>query len=220
MSNLNSDPGRPGYSGYPQYGQPQYGQPPMSPSVSPQTLPRPWYPYASWWCRVNAYLTDVILAVVPAVIVASVGLVIATEPTRVAREQFGPSAEAEPNSLGLMIAVLGFFVYLAIAVSNQVILQGRTGQSLGKKWVGIAVIEEATARPLGPSLALARWGAQLAINVVGNYCLLGIPGLLNSLWPLWDAKHQTWHDKVVHSVVVRIRTGEGGACVRFGHLSG
>ncbi|MEU2032638.1 RDD family protein [Nocardia amamiensis] len=180
-------------------------QPPMSPSVSPQTLPRPGYPYASWWSRVGAYLIDVILAAVPAMIVASVGLIIAAEPTRVAREQFGPSAEAEPNWLGLMIAVLGFFLYVAIAVSNQVIRQGRTGQSLGKKWVGIAVIGAATGRPLGPSLALVRWGAQLAIRVVGRYLLLGIPGLLDSLWPLWDAKHQTWHDKLVQSVVVRIR---------------
>ncbi|MEV0299370.1 RDD family protein [Nocardia sp. NPDC050710] len=204
MSNLNSDPGQPGYSGYPQYGQPQY--PPMSPSVSLQTLPRPVYPYASWWSRVGAYLTDVILAWVPAMIVVSVGLVIATEPTTAAREQYGPSAEAEPNGLGLMIAVLGLFIYLAITVSNQVILQGRTGQSLGKKWLRIAVIDEATGRPLGPPLALARWGTQLTINLVGNNCLLFIPSLLNSLWPLWDAKHQTWHDKVVHSVVVRIRS--------------
>lgn len=180
-----------------------HGQP-MSPAVPPQTIPRREYPYASWWSRVGAYLIDVILAVVPAMIVASIGLVIATEPTRVAREQFGPSAEAEPNWLGLMIAVLGFFIYLAVAVSNQVILQGRTGQSLGKKWLGIAVIEEATGRPLGPSLALARWGVQLTINLVGKYLLLGIPGLLDSLWPLWDAKNQTWHDKAVRSVVVRI----------------
>lgn len=176
----------------------------MSPSVWPQPLPRRDYPYASWWSRVGAYLTDVTLAVVPTVIVAGVGLAIATEPTRAAREQYGPSAEAEPNWLGLVIAGLGVFIYFAIAVSNQVILQGRTGQSLGKKWVRIAVIEEATGRPLGPSLALARWCAQLAINVVGNNCLFCIPGLLNGLWPLWDAKHQTWHDKVVHSVVVRI----------------
>ncbi|WP_433724416.1 RDD family protein [Nocardia sp. CA-129566] len=215
MSNLNSDPGRPGYYGYP-----QYGQPPMSPSVWPQTLPRREYPYASWWSRVGAYCTDVVVAVVPAVIVAGVGLVIATEPTRAAREEFGPSAEAELNWLGVVIAVLGLFIYLAIAVSNQVIAQGRTGQSLGKKWLRIAVIEEATGRPLGPSLALARWGAQLTINIVGNYWLLGIPGLLNSLWPLWDVKHQTWHDKVVHSVVVRIRAREGGAFVRSGDYSG
>lgn len=170
---------------------------PMPPSASPQTLPRPGYPYASWWRRGGAYLIDIFLAGVPFVFVVSVGLVI-----------------AEYHWLGAVIAVLGFFVYLTIAVSNQVILQGKTGQSLGKKCFGIAVIGETTGRPLGQSRALARWGVQLAINLVGR-CLpllplpLNVPGLLNSLWPLWDAKNQTWHDKVVQSIVVRIRPDRG-----------
>ncbi|WP_433192069.1 RDD family protein [Nocardia sp. CA-107356] len=59
-------------------------------------------------------------------------------------------------------------------MSNQVVRQGRTGQSLGKKWVGIAVIEESIGRPLGPSLALARWGVQLTINLVVSP--VGYPG--------------------------------------------
>ncbi|MGW6422363.1 RDD family protein [Nocardia sp. NPDC055053] len=172
--------------------------------ASPQYPPRRRYPYASWWSRVGAYLIDYLLAVVPTVIAVCVGLVIATEPTRSARQQFGSSAEAAPNVLGLVIAVFGFFVYLAVAVSNQVVLQGRTGQSLGKKCVGIAVLAEATGWPLGVSSALVRWGTQLTIHVVGNHLLLGIPGLLNSLWPLWDSNNQTWHDKAVQSVVVRI----------------
>lgn len=32
--------------------------------------------------------------------------------------------------------------------------------------------------------------------------LLGIPWLLDVLWPLWDPAHQAWHDKVTGSVVV------------------
>jgi uncharacterized RDD family membrane protein YckC len=31
-----------------------------------------------------------------------------------------------------------------------------------------------------------------------------IPLILDYLWPLWDAKHQAWHDKVAASVVVRV----------------
>ena len=31
-----------------------------------------------------------------------------------------------------------------------------------------------------------------------------LPLILDSLWPLWDAKHQSWHDKVAASVVVRV----------------
>jgi uncharacterized RDD family membrane protein YckC len=34
--------------------------------------------------------------------------------------------------------------------------------------------------------------------------VLIIPGLLDVLWPMWDRKHQTLHDKLVGSVVVQI----------------
>ncbi len=171
-------------------------QPPMAPSVSPRTLPRPGYPYASWWSRAGAHLIDRILAVVPAM----VGRDCRARDRRRADE----GGEGKVRSVRGSPAQLAgsddrgarFFFYFVIAISNQVIPQGRTGQSLGKTWVGIAVIGEATGRPLGPSVALVRWGAQMVIRVVGKYLLLGIPGLLDSLWPLWDARHQSWHDKV------------------------
>lgn len=193
---------------YPQYGQQPYEYPSMPPYVAPQALPtQPAYPYASWWSRVGAYLTHVALALVPGTIVATVGLVIATRADQGSKGTVRPLRGSRPNWLGVVTAVLGLLFVLAVAVWNQVIRQGKTGQSLGKHSVGIAVIQEATGRPLGPGAALGRWAAQMAINVVGNNLLMGIPGLLNSLWPLWGAKHQTWHDKVVQSVVVgRSRT--------------
>lgn len=33
--------------------------------------------------------------------------------------------------------------------------------------------------------------------------ILGQACFLNYLWPLWDKKHQTWHDMIVSSVVVK-----------------
>jgi len=35
--------------------------------------------------------------------------------------------------------------------------------------------------------------------------LLVIPYVIDNLSPLWDARHQAWHDKVVNSVVVEVR---------------
>lgn len=32
--------------------------------------------------------------------------------------------------------------------------------------------------------------------------LLLVPGLLDVLWPLWDGKRQTLHDKIAGTVVV------------------
>ena len=37
------------------------------------------------------------------------------------------------------------------------------------------------------------------------FILLGVIWLLDMLFPLWDAKRQTLHDKVAGSVVVRLR---------------
>ncbi|MFE3442469.1 RDD family protein [Nocardia sp. NPDC059180] len=215
MSNPNSDPQRWGYREHPvSYGQPypqqSYGQPYAYPSgppgMAPSALPAPpAYAYASWWSRVVAYLIDAMLAVVPGVIILSIGLIIATAPTRAAREQYGPTADADPNGAGILIAVVGGLTLLAVIVWNQVIRQGRTGQSLGKKLLGIAVILEATGRPMGWRIALGRWVVQMLLYNAGFCLVFGILGLLDSLWPLWDAKHQTWHDKVVNSVVVRAR---------------
>ena len=35
--------------------------------------------------------------------------------------------------------------------------------------------------------------------------VLGLPWLLDMLWPLWDARNQTLHDKVAKTVVIRAR---------------
>ena len=49
-----------------------------------------------------------------------------------------------------------------------------------------------------PSAAGAAVGRYLfAAFISGNFLLLGY------LWSLWDDRKQTWHDKVVSSVVVK-----------------
>jgi uncharacterized RDD family membrane protein YckC len=34
--------------------------------------------------------------------------------------------------------------------------------------------------------------------------ILYMPALLDYLWPLWDKRHQTLHDKVANGIVVRV----------------
>ena len=45
-------------------------------------------------------------------------------------------------------------------------------------------------------MGLLRW---LVDSILGTISILQ---LLNYLWPLWDARRQTWADKVVGSVVL------------------
>src|SRR4051812_6148494 len=95
--------------------------------------------------------------------------------------------------------LIGFFVNL--------FLMGREGEkngmTLGKQVCGIRVIK-ADGTPVTAGFAalreiVVRW---LLFGIVGSF-FLGLPGLLDVLWPLWDDKNQALHDKVVSSYVVR-----------------
>lgn len=71
---------------------------------------------------------------------------------------------------------------------------GKTGQTWGRKIVGVKVVREQDGAPLGVGLA---FGRTVLEQILGQLCLL------NYLWMLWDAEKQTWHDKIVHSVVIK-----------------
>ena len=73
-------------------------------------------------------------------------------------------------------------------------LEGRRGQSLGKKIVDIKTVDIATNGYIGPGRAIGRYFGRI---------ISAIPCLLGYFWMLWDDKNQTWHDKMVTSVVVR-----------------
>jgi len=60
--------------------------------------------------------------------------------------------------------------------------------------VGIRVVRQNSNEPLGVGLALGRY---LLESILGQLCLL------NYLWMLWDKDNQTWHDKIVHTIVVQ-----------------
>jgi uncharacterized RDD family membrane protein YckC len=64
--------------------------------------------------------------------------------------------------------------------------------------LGIMVVHEETGQLIGGPAGLLRWFVGFVISLV----TLGIGGLVDSLWPLWDKRSQTLHDKVVHTVVV------------------
>ena len=81
---------------------------------------------------------------------------------------------------------------LGLTIWNRWIRAGRTGQSWGKKVVGIRLVREADGQPIGAGLAFVR---DLA-HVVDGFFYLGY------LWPLWDPKRQTFADKICSTVVL------------------
>jgi uncharacterized RDD family membrane protein YckC len=137
---------------------------------------------AGWPIRVGASLLDGLIAAIPAIIGGVAALVIDGD-----QDQLGAGG-------GLAFA-LGYLCSFAIAVWNRVVQQGRTGQSFGKKVTGLKVVHAETGQLIGIGSTLGREFCAVLFN---NICTL------NVLWPLWDSKQQTWHDKVVNDVVIRL----------------
>ncbi len=79
-------------------------------------------------------------------------------------------------------------------------LNGSTGQSIGKKVIGLKVVGEQTGQVIGGGQGVLRWGISAAMGLIP--CLGWIVVLVNLLFPLWDAKKQTLHDKAVKSLVI------------------
>lgn len=65
--------------------------------------------------------------------------------------------------------------------------EGSSGQTPGKKALGVKVLKEATGQPLGFGMTFVRY---LCRYLNGLLCGIGW------LWPLWDDKSQTFADKL------------------------
>jgi uncharacterized RDD family membrane protein YckC len=100
---------------------------------------------------------------------------------------------------GILYAInkpLGSIVYLAAFAwaLYQAYQGGETGQSMGKKMAGTRLAREADGQNIGGGLGIGR----AFVHIVD-----GIPCYLGYLWPLWDAKKQTFADKILHTVVIK-----------------
>ena len=132
------------------------------------------YELASWARRVGGYLVDVIVLML-ALIVVGIGFAIS-------------------DALGVILVVLwvgAFFLGYWVLLEG-----GESGQTFGKRAVGIRVRAESGGRA-GYGKALMR---NLVARVIG---LFPFVGLIDVLWPLWDDKNQCLHDKAASTIVVR-----------------
>lgn len=88
-------------------------------------------------------------------------------------------------ALGLILTIT-YFTYFE---------GGLTGQTFGKKAMGIRVIDFSTGGPIGYGRAFIRYIGRI---VSGLIIYIGY------LWMLWDKEKQTWHDKFAGDVVVPV----------------
>ena len=167
----------PAYGQQPGYGQPAYGQPGYG---QPAGYGAPAGNYASWIQRVGAYLIDglvVMIGYIPAIIGGAIS-----------------GAQSDGTSLiGTLLTLIGVVAAIAIFVWNTCMKGGNTGYSIGKGALGIKLISESTGQPIGAGMAFLRY----LCHIVD-----ALPCYLGYLWPLWDAKRQTFADKIIKTVVI------------------
>jgi uncharacterized RDD family membrane protein YckC len=158
-------------------GAPDPGSGPQSPATGGPQAPPPAYsggqmqqqqaavgPRAGFWQRFGAALLDgIMLGIVNAILTGVF--------------------KGAGYAIGILISV-AYFTYFE---------GGATGQTVGKRALGIRVIGFEDGAPLGYGRGFIRW--------ISRY-LSAIPLFLGYFWMLWDPQKQTWHDKLSTAVVV------------------
>jgi uncharacterized RDD family membrane protein YckC len=94
-------------------------------------------------------------------------------------------------------AVVAYLVLLVFGIWNSGYLQGTTGQSLGRRVARTKLVTIETGQPVGFGRAVVR-----------QICH-GLEFGIGDLWPLWDGQRQTFADKIVGAVVLRVGSPVG-----------
>jgi uncharacterized RDD family membrane protein YckC len=123
--------------------------------------------YANWAQRVGAYLIDY----APIFVLLVIDIAVHNVP------------------LGFLISLISLGIWLY----NRWLQAGKTGQSWGKKALGLKLVSESTGEPIGPGMAFARDICHILDSLA---CFIGW------LFPLWDAKRQTFADKIISTIVI------------------
>jgi uncharacterized RDD family membrane protein YckC len=95
--------------------------------------------------------------------------------------------------------MFGYFVWIAVAIAYFGVMNGgERGQTVGKRVMKIQTRSDSTGGPIGVGRGLLRY----FVVVLFSMFSCSVVALLDGLWPLWDPKRQTLHDKIAGSVVI------------------
>jgi uncharacterized RDD family membrane protein YckC len=136
---------------------------------------------AEWWRRVVAIIIDGILV---AIVAGILGAILGVD----RNSMFDLDPGYQVVSLAVGLAYFGM------------LNGGESGQTLGKMALGIRVRSADDGGPIGYGRGVAR---QFVVWLLG--LPFGILALIDGLWPLWDARRQSWHDKAINSIVVKTK---------------
>ena len=110
----------------------------------------------------------------------------------------GPMALLRGQNLGLLmfLPLVQFLLQIMMTVYYYGIYQHNAGQTVGKKAMGIKVVDMVTGQT--PSV-----GKFLLRDMIGKI-LSSLILMIGYLMPLWDPKKQALHDKIAGTVVIKV----------------
>ena len=188
--------------------------PPPGPTPGWGAAPPPGYPtsypaqpaaggqLAGFGGRLGGSILDSILyGILAAVFAVPGGIMIATSFQDCVTVDLGdnqaeivcPPGSPKGGLLGGGIALIAVGVIIVAILYIRAL--GKTGQTWGRKLANVKVVGKTTGQPIGFGRALGR--TLFAQIISSSFCYLGY------LWMLWDKNKQTWHDKIVDTVVVK-----------------
>lgn len=147
--------------------------------------------YASYAQRVLGYLVDVALLLIPPMISGLMGI------------GFLFSDTARP--LGVVLLICSLFWFPVIWIYNEIIRQGKTGQTVGKSRLGTKLIKEQTGQPIGVGYAILRLFLMWLFGSLSG----GIYTIVDLIFPAFDKKRQRVTDKMLRTIVVTIEPKSG-----------
>ncbi|HEY5302797.1 MAG TPA: RDD family protein [Acidimicrobiales bacterium] len=139
---------------------------------------------AGWWSRVTATLIDALVLFVPTLILALL---------------LG-------NVLGVLASVAAQAIYMISMQTKP------DGQTLGNRAARTRVRDALTGQVITNGQGLVRWlviavySVASTLSTAGTTPLLAISllGLADCLYPLFNARKQTIHDRIARTIVVRV----------------
>jgi len=154
----------------------------------------PGWDYATWGTRAIGYIVDALLVGVG---MAVLYLVIGSMLASTLHLMGGHDAA---GGLCCLMILLFPLATLGVGFYNSVYLVAQRGFSIGQGIVKIKVVD-ANGNLLTQGTAFVRLLVRVALSFVP------VLPLLDLLWPLWDVRRQTLHDKAVNCYVVNNPSG-------------
>jgi uncharacterized RDD family membrane protein YckC len=152
-------------------------------------------PYAQWGTRFGGYVIDFVIFFVVQVVIGA--LVRHAHVLTLRFRMTNQNGVVHHNTfslLALLITAVLFIVYSTLFCGSA------RGQTVGMMAVGVRAVRSDTEGVLGYQKAFGR----ALLEQVLRPTVIG--WLLDGLWPLWDPRRQTLHDKASGTVVIRVRS--------------